>query len=135
MNNSLGGFTFEPSVDMMQQRFVERLTELVGTHVRKIAEEHMEIATMGDSITVTVGEPLMAIIRSVYGDDLVAMFAPNSVVTLNGWRMPERCESIPTTPPTITVPLPVARPVEQETKAASKKKKKRPKSLGVWRGD
>jgi hypothetical protein len=124
LNSALNGYTFEPSESMLQKRFVDRLAEVIGGHVHDIAKEHMQVSRVQDEIILELGKPLMDIVRTVYGDDIISILAPNAMIRLPGWRKPEQCVSIPEQEQTINVPLPETPPepppAEKTSRAAAK---------------
>lgn len=133
MRGSLAGYIFQPSPEMIRQRFIERLSELIGQHVLVIAKSEITVTQIGDEIIMELGQTISDIARDVYGEVIMDLFAPNSVVTLPAWRAPiDRCDTIETNAEPVHIALP--KPVPPEPVVVSVKKKERPKGR-LWRGD
>jgi hypothetical protein len=135
MRTALAGYIFEPSPQMLRERFVTRLMEVVGTHIHTLAKTDVRVTQIGDEIIMELGPKIFEIIRTVYGDDIVAIFAPNAIVTLPGWRRPsEQCAPIQEkNVPRVRVELPEK--IQAPIVAVEAEPKKRPKSIGIWRED
>jgi hypothetical protein len=131
LRHALNGFIFEPSQEMLEKRFVDRVAEVIGMHVHELAKEHLKVSRVQDEIILELGKPLMDIVLSVYGADIVSILAPNAAITLPGWRKPERCGSLSEQEQTVSVPLPDIVEEQPEPKAV----RTRPRSRRIWQGD
>jgi hypothetical protein len=131
LRTALNGFIFEPSQDILEKRFIDRVAEVVGAHVHEMAKQHLKVTRIGDEIILELGKPLMDIVLSVYGDDIVSILAPNAAITLPGWRKPDRCDSVSEQEQTISVPLPDIEEEQPQPKVV----RTRPRSRRIWQGD
>lgn len=132
LRTALHGFIFEPSQGILEKRFVDQVAEVVGAHVHEIARKHLKVSRIGDEVILELGKPLMDIVLSVYGDDIVSVLAPNAAIKLPGWRKPEQCGSLAVEQEqTISVPLPDVVEEQEQPKVV----RTRPRSRRVWQED
>jgi hypothetical protein len=121
-----------PTPEMLQARMVHVLSQLVGDHAKKIAQDHMRVSQVHDSLVFDMDGPMVEIITSVFGQDITSVLLPCNQITLEGWSKPVPvCDAIDeTVVPSSKSALPVARPEDDKPKPTG-----RPKSRDVWQGD